>query len=396
MQIKFRGRIRADLVPRPGRLARSARALLVLGTTVGVGACKPAGSAPATITQAPEAKLTSEAESPAYTYRYPARPPVLNVDGLKAFTERFRHHVLILEFWASWSPRSREEITLLADMETRLHYKGLRVIACTLDSPDDWSGRTVPLLQAAGANFPCVVVSREARREIKDWLAPGWSYDLPARFLIDRDGRIISRTFSDTPLATVTSLVHQTLSDDDGHVAALTTLGDDGTALRAKLVNVGTGEWESLPAALSDAPDAERLAEEIAAYVAARLDRANNQRIAILPFPPSTNRRTASPFGTETARQIRGSLRRRGFFDLVGPVEAKRMISHAGISAMAIDYDPSLTRGRLGVDYLIIGWIKGDPHAGPPRSAVVDGALAETGQDGEGLSFRSRRRAVEP
>ena len=128
-------------------------------------------------------------------------------------------------------------------------------------------------------------------------------------------------------------------------------------------------------------------------YVAGRLDRAGNQRIGVLPFPSSANPREAGPLGRRIARQVWEGLRKRGFFDLVTPTASRLMISRAGISPMAIDYEPSLTRGRLGVDYLIVGWLRGDETASAPRPALA----ADNGRDNPGsdAAYEPRERAID-
>ena len=47
---------------------------------------------------------------------------------------------------------------------------------------------------------------------------------------------------------------------------------------------------------------------------------------------------------------------------------------------MAIDYDPGIVQGRLGVDYLILGWVK--DHTGRYRSRSVIAADSSGGNPG--------------
>jgi len=132
-----------------------------------------------------------------YRYHYPATPPVLDADELKRLVDRHRNQVVVLAFWASWSGESRAEIERLADLTEQHREKGLRVIACTFDEPEVWGSKVVPMLQAAGANYPCVVLPSGARPGMRDWLGGQWSNDVPARFVVDRMGRSITRSNSE-------------------------------------------------------------------------------------------------------------------------------------------------------------------------------------------------------
>lgn len=316
----------------------------------------------------------------AYDYHYPPAPPVLDCDGLRTFVKGFRHKVVVLEFWGAGSRQSREEISALAELHDALHDRGLRVVACSFDPPDEWATRTVPILQGAGANYPCVVMPRETRSQLRDWLGESWNFDLPARFILDGEGIVVARAFSGTPMTTLLAKARETL-DAGRRVAARSSMSR--LKLRARLVNTATGDSEPLPQAVADVASPDLLVGQIVSYAAARLDRTANRRIAVLPFPSSKRRGQAGPLGFDMARKVVSGLRDRGFHDLMGPTEAQRMIERAGLSAMAIDYDPLVTRGRLDADYLIVGWLKGDglDSGDSPSRLAADVAEDNPGAD---------------
>lgn len=141
---------------------------------------------------------TSDSDSAnSYEYHYPATAPVLNADELKRFVDEHRNQVVVLEFWASWSSSSRDQIARLAKLHEERRRDGLRVIACTFDEPREWRTHTVPVLQSAGANYPCVVIPRGDRQALGVWLDPAWRFDLPARFVVDRQGTVVARAHGD-------------------------------------------------------------------------------------------------------------------------------------------------------------------------------------------------------
>jgi len=320
-----------------------------------------------------------------YSFRYTDTPPVFDVADLKFFLKEFRRQVVILDLWASWSRSGREELAILADLKDELSDQGLRIVAVNFDPPEAWTDRTVPILLGAQANFPCVLVRQEAREELRRWLAPEWNYDLPARFILDRRGRIVARSLGDAPITSLLAEARQQVATkltrrpmpDMPEIRTVARRTSPRLSPEARLVNVASGEWESVSLSAADSSNPARLADRIVSYIKTRLNRANNDRIAILPFLSDADRGTTGTAGHEVAEKVRRSLREHGYFDLVGAGEALRLISQAGISATAIEANPSIVRGRLAVDYLVIGRIAGASADEPGRqtlAATDDGA----------------------
>ncbi|MFQ5423732.1 MAG: TlpA disulfide reductase family protein [Phycisphaerae bacterium] len=331
-----------------------------------------------------------------YTYRYPSQPPVVSVPDIKSFVGRYtrRHNVVLLDVWAGWSRRCREEIADLARLQSDRPGEDVQVISCNLDPAEQWSSRTVPQLQGAGANFPCLVVRPDERAAMRQWLGPNWSYDLPARFLIDRDGHVAAQLLSDVTIAQVTDEARRLASGSSGKVR-FARHDDDAPSLRLKLIDCRNGRWQSIPEIFSDSVSADRFASQAVQWLAAKVDRAANPRIAVAPFAPTSNRKQPSTLGIDTAKRIVAGLRDRGYFDLVGPVRTGHLIDDAGFSTLAIDYAPALIKGRLNVDYLLIGWLRvGNGHARPVPALAVGGDDDSPGGD-EAFEHRRPER-IEP
>src|SRR5262245_3632543 len=111
-----------------------------------------------------QGKAPSSTPAPStFAYRYPDSPPVLNEAGLKRLVEQYRQHVILLDFWATWSHSNREEMGMLARLQNDLRDEGFQVIACSFDEPIKWSKTIVPILHDAQARFPCVIIPEENR-----------------------------------------------------------------------------------------------------------------------------------------------------------------------------------------------------------------------------------------
>lgn len=310
-----------------------------------------------------------------FAYRYPDVAPVLDASGMQDFVGKYRHHVVVLDVWASWSRQNREELEMLARLQSDMRDQGFQVIACNLDPEEEWSKTTVPILHGAGGNFPCVIIPPDAKAEIRSWLAPEWNYDIPARFVINRSGRVVMQAYADTPLSAVEQqvrdLVRGAPGRDDNQIAS------NEVAVRLKLINIAAGEGESIGQAVAMSDNPERLAEQAADLIAKQLDRSRNPRIAITPFSSLPGRAKAGPYGIDLANRVSQKLKDKGFFDQIEPARAESMVESSGQSVMKIEYDPSAAQGRIAADYLVVGWLRGEVGAADSTAALA-GDVRET------------------
>ena len=328
--------------------------------------------------QAAEPPGAEGSQKPVYSFRYPGEPPVLSAKDLQTFVAGFRPRVVLLDFWASWSRQSRDEMPDIIRLQEELGTDEFQVISCNLDAAQQWSTETVPLLRALHANFPCVVVRPQAKNELRTWLAPGWSFDLPARFILDSQGRVVGQALSGVAAAEVQDQARSLVSGG-GEDHGLARLAAGTVALHVRLIDVRRGQSQSLPEVFANSADPAHLAAQASQQVATEIDRRLNARIAILPFPSSRNPARAETIGHETAEKVRQELRRRGYYDLMTPDQTEKMIAASGLTALSIDYEPAVVKGKLNCDFLVTGWIRGEnpPDREQPDAAIGSGALED-------------------
>ena len=129
----------------------------------------------------------------------PAPPATLvTLEGQKISTSDLAGHVVILTFWATWCSPCREELPLLSSYAEQHAQQGLRVLAFSLDTPDE-----LPKVRqvAQTLKFPVGLMAHSS--------APGYGrmWRLPVSFTIDRAGRLVDDGWKDkNPTWTAASL----------------------------------------------------------------------------------------------------------------------------------------------------------------------------------------------
>ena len=127
----------------------------------------------------------------------PSEPPPpkgvvdLNEAGWEKLRAQERGRVLLVNFWATWCDPCREEFPGLVRLYTTYRSHGLSIAAISMDEPE-----SVPAIEqfmkSQGANFGSY------RQHFKDFEAlvnsinPRWGGGIPATFLYDRDGRLVT------------------------------------------------------------------------------------------------------------------------------------------------------------------------------------------------------------
>jgi thiol-disulfide isomerase/thioredoxin len=128
--------------------------------------------------------------------------PAISLPGLDGRVHKLsslRGKYVLLVFWASWSSQSCNEVKKLVPVYHSYNGKGLEIYMISLDrSRDSWQ-KELDVLQPPG-----IQVS-----DLKYWDSPVVNdyriNQLPALFLIDRDGKILKKDFSADDLTSILS-----------------------------------------------------------------------------------------------------------------------------------------------------------------------------------------------
>ena len=101
----------------------------------------------------------------------------------------YRGKVVLLDFWATWCEPCKVEVPHFIDMQNRYGTQGLQVIGISLDD-DEKPVRDFE--QQYKINYPIAVGNAKLAQ------AYGGILGLPIAFVIDREGRIVTRHIGQT------------------------------------------------------------------------------------------------------------------------------------------------------------------------------------------------------
>ena len=109
---------------------------------------------------------------------------------------------MLLDFWATWCDPCREETPHFVDLQQQYADRGLEIIGVSMD---DTSEPVRDFYRQFHVNYPVVM------GDAKTGEAYGGVLGLPIAFLLDRDGRIVTKHMGPTEAATfdqeITSLL---------------------------------------------------------------------------------------------------------------------------------------------------------------------------------------------
>ncbi len=112
-----------------------------------------------------------------------------DLSGSKLSLSAYRGKVVLLDFWATWCAPCKEEIPHFVDMQNRYGPRGLQIIGVSMDD-DDKPVREFQ--QQFKMNYPVAVGTTQLAGQY------GGVLGLPITFVVDREGRIVSRHIGQT------------------------------------------------------------------------------------------------------------------------------------------------------------------------------------------------------
>jgi peroxiredoxin len=109
-----------------------------------------------------------------------------DVNGKTVSSADFKGKVVILDFWATWCSPCRAELPGFIELQKEHGKDGLAIIGASVDGAAEIAA-VKKFAEKFGVNYPVVLADEETVR------AFGGVDAIPTTFVIDREGRIVSR-----------------------------------------------------------------------------------------------------------------------------------------------------------------------------------------------------------
>jgi peroxiredoxin len=129
-----------------------------------------------------------------------------DVNGKTISSADFKGKVVVLDFWATWCPPCRAEIPGFVELQKQYGKDGVVVIGASVESSDEIVA-VRKFAEKFGINYPVGVADQDSVR------AFGGVDAIPTTFIIDREGRIVSRHLGFTEKADLEKEIKPLLRD---------------------------------------------------------------------------------------------------------------------------------------------------------------------------------------
>jgi thiol-disulfide isomerase/thioredoxin len=112
---------------------------------------------------------------------------------LRAALDARRGRIILVNFWATWCRPCLKELPDLLALEKQYASRGLELLAVSLDEPGDQEAVVRPFLLRWFPSLRTLIRSSPDMDSMVSILDPAWNEVLPTSYLVDRNGRVVSR-----------------------------------------------------------------------------------------------------------------------------------------------------------------------------------------------------------
>ena len=152
----------------------------------------------------------------------PHDPQIIDAQAYQKLVRQYRGKPLLINFWATWCEPCRDEYPMLNELAKEYAPKGLRVVGVDSDQDGDLilMRRFIARYKPVFPNYRRKPVKPEEEAGFNQTVLPEWRGQLPATFLYDKDGRLISHYFGAQSRETYEANIRQLLDSNGGSGSA--------------------------------------------------------------------------------------------------------------------------------------------------------------------------------
>ncbi|MBL8208328.1 MAG: redoxin domain-containing protein [Blastocatellia bacterium] len=120
----------------------------------------------------------------------PKTVEAISADEFRQLIAHHRGKVVLVNFWATWCAPCIKEIPEIIRLQEKYKERGLRVIAVSMDEPEELEANVRPFVAKRFPSFVSYLCKESDHDKFASVIDPTWAEILPTNFLIDRDGKL--------------------------------------------------------------------------------------------------------------------------------------------------------------------------------------------------------------
>ncbi|MDL1892763.1 TlpA family protein disulfide reductase [Sphingobacteriales bacterium CHB3] len=136
-------------------------------------------------------------------------PVLLPIDenGFDQLREKSKGRVLVMNFWATWCKPCVEELPEFLKLQNTHSEKGLDVVFVSIDDDARARQKVTSFLRRVNVTFPSYIKETDDDEKFINAMHPRWSGAVPATFIYNRKGELVTMKVEELNKSELESLV---------------------------------------------------------------------------------------------------------------------------------------------------------------------------------------------
>ena len=120
----------------------------------------------------------------------PKTVEAISADDFRHLITHHRGNVILVNFWATWCAPCVKEIPELVKLEEKYKTRGLKLIAISMDEPEELESNVRPFVTKRFPGFVSYLCKESDHDKFASVIDPTWNEIMPTNFLIDRTSKL--------------------------------------------------------------------------------------------------------------------------------------------------------------------------------------------------------------